>query len=52
MFRIRTPAARFRVEVHVAPTFKPIDVTNGRLSDARELGAQVTYRFDPASRRG
>ena len=52
VFRIRTPAARFRVEVHVAPTFKPIDVTNGRLSDARELGAQVTYRFDPASRRG
>jgi hypothetical protein len=50
VFRIRAPGPRFRVEVHVSPTFKPIDVTHGRLSDARELGAQVTYTFEPALR--
>jgi hypothetical protein len=50
VFKIPAPGPRFRVEVHVAPTFKPIDVTNGRLSDARELGAQVSYTFKPALR--
>jgi Dolichyl-phosphate-mannose-protein mannosyltransferase len=50
VFKLRAPGPRFRVEVHVAPTFKPIDVTNGRLSDARELGAQVTYTFKPTLR--
>jgi Dolichyl-phosphate-mannose-protein mannosyltransferase len=50
VFKIPAPGPRFRVEVHVAPTFKPIDVTNGRLSDARELGAQVSYTFKPAPR--
>jgi hypothetical protein len=50
VFRLRAPGPRFRVEVHVAPTFKPIEVTNGRVQDARELGAQVTYTFKPAIR--
>jgi hypothetical protein len=50
VFKLRAPGPRFRVEVHVAPTFKPIDVTKGRLSDARELGAQVTYTFKPTLR--
>jgi hypothetical protein len=49
VFRIPAPGPRFRVEVHVAPTFRPIDV-NPRLSDARELGAQVTYTFVPGHR--
>jgi hypothetical protein len=48
VFRVPAPGPRFRVEVHVSPTFKPIDVTNGRSSDARELGAQVSYTFKPA----
>jgi hypothetical protein len=48
VFRIRAPGPRFRVEVHVNPTFRPIDVTQGRSSDARQLGAQVTYTFKPA----
>lgn len=51
VFRLRAPAPRFRVEVHVDPTFRPIDVTQGRSSDARQLGAQVTYTFEPAGRR-
>jgi hypothetical protein len=50
VFRIRAPGPRFRVEVHVSPTFRPIDVTHGRSGDARQLGAQVTYRFEPATR--
>ncbi|HZC28212.1 MAG TPA: hypothetical protein VE269_00610, partial [Gaiellaceae bacterium] len=48
VLRLRAPGPRFRVEVHVSPTFRPIDVTHGRSQDARELGAQVTYRFLPA----
>jgi hypothetical protein len=48
VFRFRAPGPRFRVEVHVAPTFRPIEVTHGLASDARQLGAQVTYRFEPA----
>ena len=50
VFKVRAPGPRFRVEVHVNPTFRPIDVTNGRSGDARQLGAQVTYRFEPATR--
>jgi hypothetical protein len=50
VFRIPAPGPRFRVEVHVTPTFRPIEVTNGRNSDARKLGAQVTYTFKPAGR--
>jgi Dolichyl-phosphate-mannose-protein mannosyltransferase len=50
VFKLRAPGPRFRVEVHVAPTFRPIDVTNGQLSDARELGAQVTYTYKPTLR--
>jgi Dolichyl-phosphate-mannose-protein mannosyltransferase len=48
VFRLRAPGPRFRVEVGVGPTFRPIEVTHGRSGDARQLGAQVTYRFEPA----
>jgi hypothetical protein len=45
VFVLHAPGPRFRVEVHVTPTFRPIDVSLGTLSDARQLGAQVTYTF-------
>jgi hypothetical protein len=43
-FVLDTPA-RFRVEVSVAPFFRPHDLAPQRTSDARPLGAEVTYRF-------
>ena len=49
VLRIPAPGPRFRVEVHVSPTFRPSVVTKGRSSDARLLGAQVTYTFKPAT---
>jgi hypothetical protein len=45
-FSLRTPAAAFRVEVHVQPTFSP--ATYGS-SDQRQLGAQLAFAFKPHS---
>lgn len=42
-FVIPAPAAPFRVEVTVTPTFSPADYEDS--SDRRELGAQVSYDF-------
>lgn len=43
-FRFRTPATPFRVKVGVQPTFSP--ATYG-FADARQLGAQVAFGFEP-----
>ena len=45
-FRLAAPRGPFRVDVSVARTFVPaeLDPTTG---DARELGAQVSYRYVP-----
>jgi hypothetical protein len=45
-FRLRTPATPFRVKVGVQPTFSPS--TYG-FADARQLGAQLAFRFEPAA---
>ena len=39
------PGPRFRVEVTVDPTFRPIDLSPQTTSDGRDLGAAVTYQF-------
>lgn len=44
-FVIPAPAPPFRVEVAVAPVFRPHDLAPTRSSDSRPLGAEVTYRF-------
>jgi hypothetical protein len=46
-FRLRTPAAPFRVNVGVEPTFSPAAYGFG---DQRQLGAQVTFAFEPGSK--
>jgi hypothetical protein len=45
-FSIPTPAARFRIEVNVTPTFSPHELVP-QLGDNRQLGAVLTYRFVP-----
>ena len=52
-FVLRTPGPRFRVEVSVAPFFRPHDLAPQRTGDSRPLGAEVTYRFtgSPSKRR-
>jgi hypothetical protein len=45
-FRLRTPAAPFRVKLSVQPTFAP--AAHG-FSDTRQLGAQVAFAFEPRS---
>jgi hypothetical protein len=45
LFVLHPPGPQFRVEVHVSPTFRPIDLSPQTTSDARQLGAVVTYRF-------
>ena len=42
----RAPGPRFRVEVTVAPTFVPKELSADQ-SDNRHLGAQVSYVFLP-----
>jgi hypothetical protein len=44
------PGPHFRVEVNVTPTFRPIELSPQTESDARDLGAKVTYTYLP--RRG
>jgi hypothetical protein len=46
-FHLRTPAAGFRVNVHVQPTFSPAE--HG-FSDQRQLGAQVAFAFEQSSK--
>jgi hypothetical protein len=48
-FRLKTPAAPFRVRVGVARTFSPADYG---FPDPRELGVQVAFRFEAAASRG
>ena len=47
VFVLRAPGPRFRVEINVTPTFRPIDLSPQTTSDARQLGAVVTFRFKP-----
>ncbi len=44
-FVLKAPGPRFRVEVHIAPTFVPQKLSPQTSSDARNLGAVITYRF-------
>jgi hypothetical protein len=46
-FRLMTPAAPFRVKVHVQPTFSPADYGS---SDQRQLGAQLAFGFEPLAK--
>jgi hypothetical protein len=46
-FSIPTPPPPFRVEVTISPTFVPAEL-DPRLSDRRQLGARVLYRFEAA----
>jgi hypothetical protein len=46
--RLPTPAPPFRVEVVVDPTFVPREI-DPSLEDERRLGAQISYRFVPAT---
>lgn len=45
-FRIPAPAPPFRAEISISPTFVPRDL-DSRSGDARALGAQVNYAFEP-----
>jgi hypothetical protein len=44
------PGPHFRVEVNVTPTFRPIELSPQTESDARDLGAKVTYTYLPRPR--
>ena len=46
-FRLKTPAAPFRVKVGVERTFSPADYGS---SDQRELGVQLAFAFEPSPR--
>ena len=41
------PGPRFRIETTITPTFVPIQLSPQTSSDARQLGAKVTYEFLP-----
>jgi hypothetical protein len=41
------PGEHFRVEVTVAPTFRPHDLSPQTETDSRDLGARVTYAYLP-----
>jgi hypothetical protein len=43
-FTLRTPPRRFRVTIHVAPTFSPSQFGQ---TDTRQLGAQVAFHYRP-----
>jgi hypothetical protein len=45
VFSIPTPRRRFRVTVHISPTFSPSQFGQ---PDTRQLGAQVAFRYRPA----
>jgi hypothetical protein len=44
---LTVPGPRFRVEVEVNPTFRPIELSPETTSDNRDLGAVVRYIFVP-----
>jgi len=46
--RLRTPKPPFLFQLHVTPTFSPVDIG---LGDTRQLGVQLTSRFVPAGTR-
>ena len=48
-FRLKAPAAPFRVDVRVQPTFSPAEYG---LGDQRQLGAQLAFAFQPSEARG
>ena len=41
------PGPRFRIETTILPTFVPMQLSPQTETDARELGAKVTYEFLP-----
>jgi hypothetical protein len=41
------PGPRFRIETTIAPTFVPLQLSPQTETDARQLGAKVTYEFLP-----
>jgi hypothetical protein len=43
-FTLPTPSRRFRVTIHIAPTFSPSQFGQ---PDTRQLGAQVAFRYRP-----
>jgi hypothetical protein len=51
-FVLPAPAARFRVEVHVTPPFRPSDLAPQSSNDPRLIGAVVSYRFIEPRRTG
>jgi hypothetical protein len=46
-FRLKTPAAPFRIDVRVQPTFSPAEFGS---PDPRQLGAQLAFAFEPSPR--
>jgi hypothetical protein len=44
---LNAPGPRFRVEVTITPTFRPIELSPQTSSDNRDLGASVRYVFLP-----
>jgi hypothetical protein len=44
---LRAPGPRFRIEVKIDPTFRPIELSPQTTSDNRDLGAVVRYTFIP-----
>jgi hypothetical protein len=47
VFTIPTPRRRFKVTIHIEPTFSPAQFG---LTDARQLGAQVSFGFQPTAK--
>jgi hypothetical protein len=44
---LNAPGPRFRIETAISPTFVPIQLSPQTSTDARQLGAKVTYEFLP-----
>ncbi len=44
---LRAPGPRFRIETTISPTFVPLQLSPQTETDARQLGAKVTYEFLP-----
>src|SRR5438094_3831167 len=42
---LEAPGPRFRIETTISPTFVPIQLSPQTSTDARQLGAKVTYEF-------
>jgi hypothetical protein len=42
---LKAPGPRFRIETTISPTFVPIQLSPQTSTDARQLGAKVTYEF-------